>query len=61
MNTQTFILRVRYALGMTGEQFSELLNCSTRSVYRWESGKAIPNGNIILQIVKLCKERGISI
>ena len=61
MNTQTFILKVRCALGMTGEQFGELLNCAPRSVYRWESGKTIPNGEIILRIVKLCKERGISI
>lgn len=61
MDIQTFILKVRYALGMSGEQFSEMLNCSTRSVYRWESGKAIPSGDIVLQIVKLCKERGISI
>ena len=57
--TIEFMLKVRCKLKMTAEQFSEQLNCSPRSVFRWEKGETIPNGNVILRIVKLCKEREI--
>ena len=57
--TREFLLKTRYKLKMTAEQLSEQLNCSPRSVFRWEKGECVPDGNIILKIVKLCKEREI--
>ena len=57
--TKRFIRHTRTnVLKLTVEQFSELLDCSVRTVYRWESGSAEPRGTIILKILKLCKEAG---
>ena len=61
MDTRTFVLKARDALGMTAEQFSKKLNCAPRSIYRWESGVVTPNGNIILTIIQLCKESNVEV
>ena len=57
--TREFMLKARYKLKMTAEQLSGQINCSPRSVFRWEKGECVPDGNTILKIVKLCKEREI--
>ena len=54
MDTRTFVLKARDALGMTAEQFSFSLNCAPRSVYRWEAGTSTPSGDVVLSILKLC-------
>ena len=61
MKTREFIRTTRNLLGMTFEEFSYQIGYSTRSVYRWESGSAEPGGTAILEIMRLCKERGIKL
>ena len=61
MNTRIFVLKARASLGMTAEQFSELLDCAPRSVYRWEAGTSTPSGDVVLSILKLCKDKEIEI
>ena len=61
MKTRTFVRTTRRLLGMTHEEFGYEIDYSTRSIYRWESGSSEPTGSAILQIIKLCKERGIKL
>ena len=61
MKIKQFVRKTRNLLQMTAERFSEEIGCSTRTVYRWESGSAEPSGHAILAMISLCKERGIEV
>lgn len=61
MNMKQFVRNTRYLLGMTVEEFGYHIGYSSRSIYRWESGSYEPEGYAILSIIKLCKERGITL
>ena len=61
MNTRTFVLKARNLLNLSAEKFAGLIDKSSRTIYRWESGETEPSGNAVLQIIKLCKEQGIDL
>ncbi len=61
MNTNEFIRTVRYNLDLSVREFAALLDVDPRNVYRWEAGDNEPSGNIILRILKLCKEQGVDL
>ena len=61
MNTRKFVIMTRHHLRMTHEEFAYEIGSSLRSVYRWENGETEPSGSTVLEIMKLCKERGIKL
>ncbi len=53
-----FIAECRKANNLTQMQLAEKLNITDRAVSKWETGKAMPDSSIMLD---LCKELGITV
>ncbi len=45
-----FLKEIRKEKGLTQEQFSEIINVSTRTVSRWETGSNMPDLDILILI-----------
>ena len=58
-NPREFVIVTRTKLKMSAEAFGEEIGFSSRSIYRWESGETQPSSQVLINIMKLCKERGI--
>lgn len=50
-----FIARCRKAQGLTQLQLAEKLNITDRAVSKWETGKALPDTSIMLELCRLLK------
>jgi len=44
-----FLKEIRKEKGLTQEQFSEIINVSTRTVSRWETGSNMPDLDILMK------------
>lgn len=53
-----FIAQRRKSIGLTQVQVAEMLNITDRAVSRWETGRALPDSSIMLE---LCQILGITV
>ena len=54
----TFITECRKNKNLTQAQLAEMLNVTDRAISKWETGKAMPDSNIML---KLCSILGVNV
>ena len=57
MKIPDYIKGVRKKLGLTQEQFSKLLSSNRFNITNYETGRAIPPGDILLKIQALDSDR----
>jgi len=53
------ILNLRYKLGMSQEEFADCLGVSSKTIYRWETNKSIPNALAIATILQMAKDNRV--
>jgi len=53
------ILNLRHKLGMSQEELAGCLGVSTKTIYRWETNKSIPNANAIATILQMAKDNRV--
>jgi len=53
------ILNLRHKLGMSQEEFAGCLGISTKTIYRWETNKSIPNALAIATILQMAKDNRV--
>ena len=56
-----FVRNVRNKLKMSVAEFATALDVEPKCIYRWEHGGVIPSGTKVFDILRLCKEQGISL
>ena len=57
MTIQDYIRAVRKKLNLTQEQFANLLSTNRFNITNYETGRAIPPGNMLLKIQALDPDR----
>ena len=50
-----FIAQQRKAAGLTQAQLAQQLNITDRAVSKWETGKALPDTSIMLELCQILK------
>jgi len=56
MKINLFVKYVRKQLGLTQQQFAELLKIKRASIANYETGRTIPPGNVLIEIQYLEKQ-----
>lgn len=57
MEIAEYIKDIRHKLGMTQEQFAQLLSSKRYNIANYETGRTIPPGNVLLKIQALDPDR----
>ena len=52
---------IRSKMGITQQEFADLLNVSVKSVFRWETGKSNPTTFIQRKLIPYLDEYGINV
>jgi len=55
-NTSEYIKESRSTLGLTQKQLAEKIGTKRVNIAKYETGRSVPPGNLILEIEKLLKE-----
>ena len=61
MTYKKAIKHIRKKKGLTQEGFADFLGVSTKTVYRYESGKSLPTLHIQKMLIPILEEYGISV
>ena len=62
MKTEELIYKARHEfLGLSQEELSEKLQCSSKSVSRWECGTVEVPFRVMRELIELCDEEGIDL
>lgn len=55
LKTGKFIAERRRNIGLTQKQLAEKLNITDRAVSKWETGKALPDSSLMLELCRILK------